>query len=1417
MPGGGARGGARGRVGIVRAQRAAAAPLATLSTPPPSPPALPDAPPGLGPPPVPSANMLEEALAPVREPRARGPRTAPSAPMRRRARPAQAQRPRVSGRNIPPPPPHDPTLPPVPPHAPPAPVAGFHCDHDGDHLGMLDDPGWTTVPTRTRSLPPPAGAPPTHIPVPTFEPTPPLETSNQFNTLLLDMDATAPGVEDNAESVHAELGDTQTREEPPLTDVPGAQGYKSRGGHPIVATQEEEVPLIQDLEIAEIIARNTNDGFGLGDVDNAMKIVHEVQTQRRGRLMRVHWSIKKKYILAIDVILKIATKKAEDYAQLQINPSSTSIDQRAQEKKETYATLTFIWFNLAETLLRSVPRKQRHPKQILNRRLDNILSGQWGDIVQRYTQIPMKNFARKELSPTQKVDRARKLVSSGQVGNAQRLLESNGLAPENDNTVQSIQKLLPQEADQLRDQLGTHAHLCDEVTRDLYPFKEDLSEIEDHPMNNAAALHKYWKSKLSEDKVRAALHSSYRHKSPGPSGFTTDCLKDLLNEDDKRKADSLDVQRKYLKPIKELLHLSTLILAGAIPDKCAEIISANILIAIPKKGKGVRPLGIGETLRRFVGRVSLQATKQELERTLRPFQYCCGTKGGLAAAANLHRLIHEIIPDARLTTAQTDCYNAFPTLNWTMLKRCIDRYAPMYSAMVRLLYREYSRYYRRTSQGTQCFHTSCGTSQGCSLSMHFFSLTLHSILKSIMPEYGSVMAIAIADDNYFTSSEPEVLSKFLTELRRRMGLYAGLQLRPDKFRILTRNTDLPFERLFPDIQRSQVQHDGLVIAGTPCGIGPRAIEYESQACMSILRSTQTPDENEDPTQNIFNETLAKGRTLQSAIAASELLGGSWQARHLLLRLTISPMCLHLLSSCSPEATVSMCKGATKLIDKAWLALLELQGDEDICKETVLPQSRLRIGRSGDGFTDFLSIAQAAFLGSFGLWLSELKDRYKEASEASLISPIWEDRLTRIFELWENAGPPLHPGQTGLGGDAGWPQQPQPSSPPAAGSNGGAREQLENRFQTGTHPATAAEQPPCLTEPAIEPATHLPGVRDGVAVQTHPIYTPTIEGGEGSAREQLEICTETGTNPMPTAEQPPHPTGPLIELATHDLSPGCSWVETHPAQEPAHHPTLDTCPRTTTDNDDQDEELRHDLRHDLPDDQLHPRACEGVSSERTLDPSPQPISRTFESVKNCYEYLRPLDDGWNWPMPAYHEEILAGLDEPHSPGEIAFHDGLRTMLHEPMPRLQKYFSRKINERACNTLIASVAGRPASYILPTGETKDQALTRLRDMAASPFMGLYLKDLPQPGSSLSWDQGVAYARYRYGIPQLNVADPMQPNRLKLCSCSTEDVQHSLDLSGRHQVLCPKGPWSTTSRHAHTTNAVARSLSGRVRHYRR
>ena len=47
----------------------------------------------------------------------------------------------------------------------------------------------------------------------------------------------------------------------------------------------------------------------------------------------------------------------------------------------------------------------------------------------------------------------------------------------------------------------------------------------------------------------------------------------------------------------------------------------------------------------------------------------------------------------------------------------------------------------------------------------------------------------------------------------------------------------------------------------------------------------------------------------------------------------------------------------------------------------------------------------------------------------------------------------------------------------------------------------------------------------------------------------------------------------------------------------------------------------------------------------------------------------------------------------------------------------------------------------------------------MSKSSYMGLFLDALPRPGRELSRDQGVAFARCRYGTPLLNVICPMPP----------------------------------------------------------
>jgi hypothetical protein len=151
----------------------------------------------------------------------------------------------------------------------------------------------------------------------------------------------------------------------------------------------------------------------------------------------------------------------------------------------------------------------------------------------------------------------------------------------------------------------------------------------------------------------------------------------------------------------------------------------------------------------------------------------------------------------------------------------------------------------------------------------------------------------------------------------------------------------------------------------------------------------------------------------------------------------------------------------------------------------------------------------------------------------------------------------------------------------------------------------------------------------------------------------------------------------------------------------------------------------------------------------------------------------------------------------------------------MPRLQKYFSRKISDEACNALLDKVKHHEGN--LATTEPSHRALQRLHNMSKSSYMGLYLDTLPRFGRKLSWDQGVALGRYRYGIPLLNVIHPMPSGRpvLQRCGGKSHDNDNAqcpqlLDSFGDHQTSCKSGPWSATSRHSYLTRAIARSLTG-------
>ena len=347
---------------------------------------------------------------------------------------------------------------------------------------------------------------------------------------------------------------------------------------------------------------------------------------------------------------------------------------------------------MSETFIKTVKRKQRKYKALLERRMDCILAGQWSDVVNSFLSLDTQNYNRPHLSSNQKVKKARTFISAGQVGDALRILESTGPAPDTEATRSSLAELLPQEAEDRLNGLGVKAQDKDYVTGNLLPYEKVLSNLpaEDHPYNSTEKLYKYWDENLDQSKVRQALHSSQRHKSTGAGGFSTDCLKDLIMEVDQRTATD-DEQRKHSCPLRELCRLGTHILAGAIPSECSDILRVNTLVATSKANGGIRPIGIGEALRRFVCRLSLTVLKDPLEELLHPTQFCAGTKGGLAAVANMQRLFHE--KDTNAITVQTDVKNAFGSVSWTMLFRAVDTYAPMLSGILRVLYKDKSCLY----------------------------------------------------------------------------------------------------------------------------------------------------------------------------------------------------------------------------------------------------------------------------------------------------------------------------------------------------------------------------------------------------------------------------------------------------------------------------------------------------------------------------------------------------------------------------------------------------------------------------------------------------------------------------------------------------------------------------------------------------
>lgn len=243
---------------------------------------------------------------------------------------------------------------------------------------------------------------------------------------------------------------------------------------------------------------------------------------------------------------------------------------------------------------------------------------------------------------------------------------------------------------------------------------------------------------INADSVRKAALNT--HGGAGPSGVDADGWRHML------------VSRNFGLASEELRAE----LAHAIRLLCIEKVdhvtmdnytSSNIesflacrLIPLDKC-PGLRPIGVGEVLRRIAGKVVMGVVKDDIQASAGSIQVCAGQAGGCEAAIHGMRTVFE--DEETDAILLIDAANAFNSINREAMLKNISRICPI--AFV-YAYNCYSVHARLFVLGGTELKSKEGTTQGDPTSMALYALGSLPLIWFLAEHEKEVNQVAYADD-----------------------------------------------------------------------------------------------------------------------------------------------------------------------------------------------------------------------------------------------------------------------------------------------------------------------------------------------------------------------------------------------------------------------------------------------------------------------------------------------------------------------------------------------------------------------------------------------------------------------------------------------------------------------------------------------
>ena len=334
----------------------------------------------------------------------------------------------------------------------------------------------------------------------------------------------------------------------------------------------------------------------------------------------------------------------------------------------------------------------REHADCLQRRLSSWDTGDIDELmteartIQQQIREATNKFSREERAKDDsEARRFAALVMDGKIGSATRMLDgdSKGALHRLDNVIGD--------------------HTVREILREKHPAASPLNEdavMDGEPLPQP---HPVIFTALNRDVIRqAALRT---HGAAGPSGMDAANWRKICTS---------------FRSASDALCDALVTCARRIATKYVDPISLEAYVAcrlVPlDKQPGVRPIGIGEVVRRILGKAILQIVGSAVESAVGCLQLCGGQECGVEAA--IHAVKTTFDDDHTEGVLFADATNAFNRLNRAVCLRNVQRLCPELAPAVINTYRSPAHLY----VGGEVILSSEGTTQGDPLAMPMYAL-----------------------------------------------------------------------------------------------------------------------------------------------------------------------------------------------------------------------------------------------------------------------------------------------------------------------------------------------------------------------------------------------------------------------------------------------------------------------------------------------------------------------------------------------------------------------------------------------------------------------------------------------------------------------------------------------------------------------